>query len=340
MGPFLVSIPFVRSNLCTHALQALMHLESLLDTTGRKVFSDLLLLNPSYEPRADIALALAGTSSGRTSKTAKAKAEAQAKAAADEAELVRCSVPKVGYGLATVLGYGGLLIAKNFDHRNESMSAIPDDVVETLTAPHARAALALLPALRYSLDSTENHASVSQTMELMTLMVEENQAVFEKIPDSVLHRLTDLVCVPRAGPESFDYCDPVHNIVSRVTPLKLSNGYDSSIDVDLRDRSVDLLVKLTAIGPDMKRRAGRGRLAPSGRHGINSRLYDGLIAMLTCRTGRHDSAQLAGVLLSNLAVAPENRPGIQYMESRLVNAAGRDASVSNTVLNGILKWLQ
>ena len=62
--------------------------------------------------------------------------------------------------------------------------------------------------------------------------------------------------------------------------------------------------------------------------------------MLTCRTGRHDSAQLAGVLLSNLAVAPENRPGIQYMESRLVNAAGRDASVSNTVLNGILKWLQ
>jgi len=146
--------------------------------------------------------------------------------------------------------------------------------------------------------------------------------------------------VPRAGPESFDYCDPVHNIVSRVTPLKLSNGYDLSIDVDLRDRSVDLLVKLTAIGPDMKRRAGRGRLAPSGRHGINSRLYDGLIAMLTCRTGRHDSAQLAGVLLSNLAVAPENRPGIQYMESRLVNAAGRDASVSNTVLNGILKWLQ
>ena len=114
-----------------------MHLESLLDTTGRKVFSDLLLLNPSYDPQADIALALAGTSSGRTSKAAKAKAEAQAKAAADEAELVRCSVPKVGYGLAPALGYGGLLIAKNFDHRDESMSAIPDDVVETLTAPHA-----------------------------------------------------------------------------------------------------------------------------------------------------------------------------------------------------------
>ena len=330
----------VAGSYSTHALQALMHLESLLDTTGRKIFSDLLLLNPSYDPQADIALALASTSSGRTSKAAKAKAEAQAKAAADEAELVRSSVPKAGYGLAPALGYGGLLIAKNFDHRDEQMSAIPDDIVETVTAPHARAVLALLPALRFSLDSTENHAAVSQTMELMSLMVEENQAVFEQIPDSVLHRLTDLICVPRAGPESFDYCDPIYNVVSRVTPLKLNQGYDLAIDDNLRDRSVDLLVKLTAIGPDMKRRAGRGRLASSGKHGINSRLYDGLIAMLTSRSGRHDSAQLAGALLSNLAVAPENRPGIQYMESRLVNAAGRDASVSNTALNGILKWLQ
>ena len=335
---------YFSSNICLHALHALMHLSGLLDATGRKVFSDMVLLDPNAESD-DVATVLAkgAATSGKSRFSAKAKAKAEATAAAAEAEaaLVRSAVPRTGYGIAKSLGFGGFLIGKKFDPRDDLLSRVPDEIVRSVTAPHARAALALFPALRYCLDITVNRAAVSATMELLALLVDQNPAVFHHIPDSILFRLTDLLSVPRLGPESFDYfsSDPVTNIVSRVTPLKLLAGYDATIDAELRDRSVELLVKLTALGPDLKRRVGRGRLSVGGRHGINSHLYDALIAMLTSTSGRHDSPHLAGMLLSNLAVAPENRIGMMYVEGRIVDAAGRDSSVANGMCNGVLNHI-
>jgi len=304
----------------------------------------MALLDPNVQADDVVAAAVLpkGSTAGR-GKSAKAKAKAEATAAAMEAEsaLVRSAVPKSGYGIAKSLGYGGFLIGKKFDIRDDALSRIPDESVQPVIAPHARAALALFPALRYCLDITANRAAVSATMELLALLVDQNPAVFHHVPDSVLFRLTDLLSVPRLGPESFDYfsSDPVTNIVSRVTPLKLLAGYDATIDAELRDRSVELLIKLTALGPDLKRRVGRGRLSANGRHAINSRLYDALIAMLTSGSGRHDSPHLAGMLLSNLAVAPENRIGMMYVEGRVVDAAGRDANVANSVCNGVLNHI-
>jgi hypothetical protein len=133
------------------------------------------------------------------------------------------------------------------------------------------------------------------------------------------------------------------------------NGYDATVDYELRDRTAEVLVLLTNLSPNMKRRLGtkyttthnpvprkkRKRMynyTNNNSHNIR-RLYDALVPMIGTKVGRNDAPTLAGKLLANLAMVPENAIGIRYVEGRLIENASRDAQVSNLVCNGILNQL-
>mmetsp|Transcript_31722 Transcript_31722/g.94929 ORF Transcript_31722/g.94929 Transcript_31722/m.94929 type:complete len:557 (-) Transcript_31722:611-2281(-) len=311
-------------NVCVHALHALLNLAPMLDPTGRRVFTDRVLLDP--------------TTPG------------------SEAASV---VPHDGdaYGQAKSLGLGGMLIARRFEVRDEALSKVPDDVVRSLTAPLIRAVLSLFPALLYSLHCECNRPVVSCTLEVLSAVADnaDNRGAFLGAPDALLSRLVDLLYVPRLGPDGLEYVDPVKNVVTRVSTLKLMMGYNASIDSECRDRSAEMLVKLTGLGPDLRRRLGR-RVSPAGANGVgtvsvaaaasgrrgyvpNTRLYDALIAMLSTTAGRGDASQLAAKLLANLATAPENRDGMLYVEAKALQASSRNPQVANVVCNGIFNHM-
>jgi hypothetical protein len=146
----------------------------------------------------------------------------------------------------------------------------------------------------------------------------------------MLQRLIDLLYVPRLGPDSLDYVDPVHNIVTRVTTLKLLVGYDATVDTDVRDRALDVLVPLLEL--DSPRMAARLGFDPvTGR--VRTRLLDALVPILTTAVGRNEASMLASQLFRELSRAEENKEGLQYVQERLVELASRDARVSTLVWN-------
>lgn len=105
-------------------------------------------------------------------------------------------------------------------------------------------------------DDNEDHLTVSrrseQQKDLPTM-----RAILVHLPTSVLERLIEWLNVPRLGPDSLDYINPVHNIVTRVTTLKLLMGYDNTVDTDVRDRVLDVLVPLLELdSPRMAIRLG------------------------------------------------------------------------------------
>jgi len=85
--------------------------------------------------------------------------------------------------------------------------------------------------------------------------------IFIHTPDVVFYQLTRLLWIPRLGPDSYEYVDPRMNMVTRVSALKLMGGYDSSVDYEVRDRALEVLVKLTSLDLDcLKRRVGMRRV--------------------------------------------------------------------------------
>jgi hypothetical protein len=68
---------------------------------------------------------------------------------------------------------------------------------------------------------------------------------------------------------------------------------------------------------------------------MNIRLYDGLISMVSTNSGRGDAGHLAVRLLSNLALIPGNKAGIQYVERKLILQSGKDPNIAKIACNGI-----
>jgi len=221
---------------------------------------------------------------------------------------------------------------------------------------------------------SNNRSTILSTLELLRDLVDnaDNQSIFLSVPNSLLHRLVSLLWVPRLGPDSLEYVDPVYTVVSRVSTLKLLNGYDATIDFELRDKSVELLIRLTNLSPDVKKRLGRcwvpfkngdnGSIRRASRSnnnelnitkqdakegntgGVrgyltmrpNARLYESLVPMLSTKVGRNDASQLASRLLANLALVPENRVGMLYIEKKILELSCLDAHVAcNGILNQI-----
>ena len=73
---------------------------------------------------------------------------------------------------------------------------------------------------------------------------------------------------------------------------------------------------------------------------MNVRLYDSLLSMVSSASGRGDAGQLAVRLLSNLALIPENKSGIRYVERKLISMSGKDPHIAKIACNGIFNRIK
>ncbi len=316
--------------MCLHAIHALSNLSPFLDISGRKTYIDLFLLDGQQDA-----------------------AQSQTKAArtADVLVDVKTVINQEKYGKINSLGFIGIYIAKNFSVRDESFAKIPDSAIRPVTKRYIRSALTVFPPLVSLLGLSTSRAVVLSALEFMTVLIDnpDNHAVFLCIPDEVLYHLVRLLYKNRLGRDSLEYLDPVINMVTRVNPMKLLGGYDSLVDCDLRDRSMEFLLKLTALSPELKRRLGKkitcaqtdfyGVNVTSATDQLNTKLYDSILPALTTNVGVVQAPIFAAKLLQNLASVPENRCGITYSQRKIIRAITdptKSAQISEILLNGVL----
>jgi len=328
-----------QSNMCVNSLHALVNLAGTINLTGRQMFIDRVLLE---SPDNECLLTVP---------------EQQKPAAENEnGPALAKGYPK--YGMSTVLGFGGLYLSKQYDFKSDRLDNVPDSVVHSLVGRVIQATYALFPAIATLFDPSDitssssmasgyHRPSVVSAIEFLTELIskQDNKEFFLNIPNRVLESLTEFLFIPRLTPESLDYVDPCCNIVTRVSAMKLMVGYDTSVDSDVRDRSCDLLIKLTDGSPEIQRDLGLLPLMDAEQsedrrdddyapRRTNIRLYDSLLSMAESTSG--SGALLAIRLLNNLALAPENKMGKRYVERRLLSVASRNSQISNLAFNGIL----
>jgi len=258
-------------------------------------------------------------------------------------------------------------LAKKFEVKDGTFSRVPQSVVDGVVGWHIRSVLAVLPPLVGLLGVTSSRAVVVAALELWKELADEDggfsREVFVHAPDVVFYRLVRLLWVPRLGPDSLEYVNPTMNMVTRVSALKLMGGYDSAVDYELRDRSLELIVKLAALSSDMKRRLGQrmslvrsdcfgddealvdelplegvsGSGSDSSTTVPNARFYDAILPALTTKVGRDHTPQLAAKLLADMATVPENRAGMLYIQRKvLLVVASCDSYVAHILMKGVL----
>jgi hypothetical protein len=351
------------SNMCIHALQTLINIAPLIDITGKQLFIDRVFLESDAKevihsvPEQQLPPADESGEDGTDSNvnTSEKNGEQRAK-----------------YGASTYLGFGGMYLSKQYDSKAETLNNIPNSVVWDAVGYQVRALLAIFPALSAILDPEDvttmntsssgwHRPSVQAVLELLTVLVEnpDNKGVFLCTPDVMLHRLTDMLFMPRLGPESMEYVEPESNTVTRVVALKLQMTYDATIDCDMRDRSCDLLIRLTDLSTGLKRKLGMASSMSgmarrkndallsesilsdesSSSRRMNVRLYDSLLPMISSVSLKGDAGAAAVRLLSNLAQVPENKAGILYVERKLIRKAGSDPHIAKLACNGVFDRL-
>lgn len=303
------------NTLTLSALHAMVNLAPHLDVTGQKLFCDKLFFTQK----------------------------------ADEGPLVP---DPSSFGLAVdgVWGFGSLWLAKRLDAKEDVMTDIPKSALLELTnaADYVIQCWAIFPALEFifadpkasrsvlmmAVDLVQefvNHARVGVVGSVEQEGGNSNnipsaRAILVNMPESVLNRLTDLLYIPRLGPDSLNYEDPTINIVTRVNMYKLFMTYDANVDTDVRDRALDVLVPLLEL--DSPRMAARMAVYPSGR--VRTRLFDALVPILAGAVGRNESSMLASQLLKELAKAgKETKTALAYIQGRLLELAAKDARMSN-----------
>lgn len=306
------------STLALPALYVLVNLAPYLDVTGQKLLCDKLFYSVS---------------------------------AAEEAPMVP-SPETFGQAAGGSWGFGSLWLAKRFDTKEDVVQDISPKLLRMLTEDHLVGVWSVFPALAHVLTDSAaprlvimmavdllqefiNHArvglvgSVEDQEELSD--IPNARAILVHVPGSVLGRLTDLLYVPRLGPDSLDYVDPVHNIVTRVTTLKLLMGYDATVDTDLRDRALDVLVPFMELdSPRMAERLGAG-MGPTGN--LQNCLYDSIFPILSSKAGRNEAPVLATQLLLELSKARDNKRGCVFLQERILELASSDARVAQLAFN-------
>ncbi|KAL3921877.1 MAG: hypothetical protein SGARI_006577 [Bacillariaceae sp.] len=163
-------------------------------------------------------------------------------------------------------------------------------------------------------------------------------------PDAILQRLVDFLYIPRISSDCLEYNDPVVNIVNRVNPLRLLAGYDASVDTDVRDRSLEVLVPLCELdSPDMAKRLGTIKkkktkdesLKKRSRRVVNNRIFDAVVPILDAKTGRNEAPLLATQLMRELSRAKENKWGLLYVQQRIISVASKDPRVAHLAFNDL-----
>ena len=314
----------INMNICIHSLQSLIMLSPLIHTTGSKFFADFLLLDDDGDaPNNDI---IPPPKKKKSKWNKPLRTSNQSKPSTNNT---------VTLPLAYHLGLGGMLMAKRLEVTrvdDDVYTKIPPFLIRNIVWSNIQTNISLFRLILECISQNKNRSILLLGLECMKEIMDQsnNRVLFEQsrhVPESFIQRLVDLLYIPRLGPDSLEYVDPVTNMVSRVATLKLANGYDASIDFEVRDRSVDILERLTSFSPDMKRRVGE--------HG--PRLFDYLICMLSTDVGRSDARQLAGSVLANIAMVQENKQlGITYIEDKLLDLASKDANIANVVCNCLM----
>jgi hypothetical protein len=305
------------STIALPALHTLVNLAPYLDVTGQKLVCDKLFLQSDKS---------------------------------DEYPLL----PSGTFGQAAdgSWGFGGLWLAKRLDTKEDVVQDVSKELLLQLTQDYLVQVWSIFPALSKVLtDSNAPRLVIMTAVDLLQEFinharvnvvgkVEDNEKYHNELPNArailvhmptlVLERLLDLLYIPRLGPDALDYVDPVHNIVTRVTTLKLVMGYDATVDTDIRDRALDVLVPLLEL--DSPRLAQRlGVKSTNGRPQF--RLFDNLVPILTTQVGRNEAPLLATQLLRELTKAKENRVGLEYLQNRIVKLARKDSRIAHLALN-------
>lgn len=288
------------SSLSLSALHCLVNIAPYLDVTGQRLACDKLFLDLQTLDERDIFPSKSQT-----------------------------------YGIAKRgLGWGGLWLAKRLDVKEDRMDISKTMVLE-VTQSHLVPLWSIFHGLtRVMCDCSAPRQNVIMAMDLVkefldqVAVLETNhqlpsmRSIFKHIPDSILVRVVDLLWIPRLGPDALDYVNPIHNIVSRVPTLKLLMSYDATVDTDVRDRSLDLLVLLSDVDP----------ITMAGRLGVCKGLWRAIVPALTTKVGRNEAVTLATQLLKYLSANKSNTTGMWYIQNKLLELASKDARTAQIAL--------
>ena len=315
------------NNICLHAMNTFFNMAPFFDVTGRKMFLDLYLFD------GDLDTVQNQTKGPRSSETVDIKAYINADR----------------YGKIKNMAWSGLYLAKHFNAKDETLSRVPDGLFRPAVRNYVRASMALFPPLVGLLRVRTSRSVVISTLETIILLIDnpENREVLLLTPDALIGQLIHLLWIPRLGPDSLEYMDPIINSVSRVSAMKLLGGYDIAVDYEVRDRSIEILQKLTDLSDDLKKRAGRKIvISHTESYSVDvakvtnqpcTRLYDAVIPALTTNVGRDHTALFAARFLANLASVEENINGIQYAERKILKATTTtNSEISAILFNDVL----
>jgi len=178
---------------------------------------------------------------------------------------------------------------------------------------------------------TRNRAVVVSALEAAKELFVLSPNHFKDVPKSLVQRWITLLYVPRLGPDSLEYMDPLHHVVSRVSTLKLMVGYDATVDPDVRDRALDVLALYAA---EYMNDVDKWLHKTQGLMPLCHRI----LPILTTKVGRNDASALAIQLLQHLAPQqdPKFQEGFLAMQDSLVFMSSRgDASAVAKLLNDL-----
>jgi hypothetical protein len=256
------------------------------------------------------------------------------------------------FNQASQWGWNGMYWAKRWDAREDRLAAtVQKEFIMSVTGTHYLTSVwSVFSALRFCLT---NHCIQRHTL-LMgldvllewiqparigvvgTVSIEDDpyvlpsiRAVLVNMPDCMLIRLVECLSIPKQGPESMDYVDPTKTLVLKPSNKSVSyqqGGYDASIDTDLRDRALEVLVPLMEL--DSPRVAAR-----IGKCCHSRPLLDAILPILTTTVGKNEASMVASQFLREFSKASENEMALVTIQERLVELASRDARIAQLVWN-------
>lgn len=294
----LVGCLYGSEDIALSALQTVVNLQPHLDVSGQKLLVD--------------ALFYAQTSDGPV-------------------------VSKAGRLTLGQWGMGGVWLSRHLDGKEDSMTDVSTEFVLCHTIHQLVTVWSIFSALRHlimglktsrpvlllALDFMQEAITSARVGVVGNVddQVEDGsipslRAILVHMPKELVQQFASFLYVPRLGSDALDYVDPVRNIVTRVTTLKLLANYDATVDTDVRDRALDVLVPLLELDSRMADR-------------LPYSCGDALIPILTSTAGRTEAPGLACQLLKEFAQAHS----MNKWQEQLVEMASRNEKVSQLVWN-------
>jgi hypothetical protein len=249
-------------------------------------------------------------------------------------------VPKAGRLTQGQWGMGGVWLARHLDGKEDIMTDVSLEFILCHTVDQLVTVWSIFSALRHlimglktsrpvlllALDFMQEAITSARVGvvgnvddELEEGSIPSLRAILVHMPKELVQKFASCLYVPRLGSDALDYVDPVRNIVTRVTTLKLLANYDSTVDIDVRDRALDVLVPLLELDTRMSDR-------------LPYSCGDALIPILTSTAGRSEAPGLACQLIKEFA----RIHSMSKWQEQLVEIASRNERVSQLVWNHLI----